>query len=431
MGQYVEFTKDMIKDYTVLVPNMLPVHFKMILQVFKNRGYNMELLETSGREIAETGLKYVHNDTCYPAILVIGQFIHALQSGKYNPHKTALLISQTGGGCRASNYISLLRKALKNAGFGFVPVISFSLGGLESHSGFKLTLPIWHRMFYAVIYGDLLLSLVNQVKPYETVKGSAEKLADRYACEIADKMDSDGVSFKKVVKTCRAIVKDFEAIPQTVTEKVPVGIVGEIYVKFSPLGNNNLESFLVSEGAEVTIPGLLDFCLYCIVNNIADSSLYGGGKLRSRIAKIAYNFVVSRQKIISDIMSQSGRFRPFAEMSHTVERIREYIGMGVKMGEGWLLPAEMLELYDSGVKNIVCTQPFGCLPNHICGKGMMKPLKERNPGMNIVAIDYDAGASVVNQENRLKLMLANAREQMAAEKGADAKPVKTDFAAKV
>lgn len=415
MSEYVEFTKEMKKDYTILAPNMLPIHFKLILQVFKNRGYKMELLTTSGREIVETGLKYVHNDTCYPAILVIGQFIHALQSGKYDPHKTALLISQTGGGCRASNYISLLRKALKNAGLEFVPVISFSIGGLESHSGFKISLPVWHRMFYAVIYGDLLMTLVNQVKPYEITKGTAESLADKYAKEIANTMDSDGVSFAKVKRTCRAIVKDFESIPQIKTQKVPVGIVGEIYVKFSPLGNNNLESFLVSEGAEVTVPGLLDFCLYCVINNIADKKLYGRNKYIAPFAKLAYDFVVSREKQISEILSESGRFRAPAPIARTAERIRDYINIGVKMGEGWLLPAEMLELYDSGIKNIVCTQPFGCLPNHICGKGMMKPLKAKNPGMNIVAIDYDAGASVVNQENRLKLMLANAREQMAAE----------------
>ena len=409
---YISFTKEMRKDYTILAPNMLPMHFKLILNVFKGRGYKMELLETQGRDIIETGLKYVHNDTCYPAILVIGQFINALQSGKYDPKKTALLLSQTGGGCRASNYIALLRKALKNAGYGYVPVISFSLGGLEEHPGFKITLPLWHRMFYAVIYGDLLLSLVNQVKPYEINSGESEALAERYCREIADEMNSDGISFKKVKRRTAEILKSFSKIPTNKNEKVKVGVVGEIYVKFSPFGNNNLVDFLVSEGAEAVLPGLLDFCLYCVINNIADAKLYGRGRLKEPFVWLAYRFVTKKQREIIDLMKEEGHFRPPTPIDKTAKHIMDYIGIGAKMGEGWLLPAEMLELYESGVPNIVCAQPFGCLPNHIFGKGMMKPLKTKNPDINIVAIDYDASATGVNQENRIKLMLANAREQM-------------------
>ena len=411
--KYIPFTEEMRKDYTILVPNMLPRHFKLFLQVFKNYGYKLELLETSGHRIIESGLKYDHNDTCYPAILVIGQFIDALNSGKYDVHKTALILFQTGGGCRASNYIFLLRKALEKAGYGFVPVISFNLGGLENHPGFRLTVPILHRLFYAIIYGDMLLSLVNQCKPYEVNKGETERLADGLTVELADKMQKEGVSFKKVKENCKMILSRFAEIERVKEKKVKVGVVGEIYVKYSPLGNNNLEQFLIDEGAEVVVPGLLDFFMYCIVSNLTDIWLYGLNKLRYPVLKFVFNYLVKQQKEIIALMKEDGNFAPPTPIEHTMELIKDFMGLGTKMGEGWLLPAEMLELNDEGVHNIVCTQPFGCLPNHICGKGMMKPLKEKNPDMNIVAIDYDSGASKVNQENRIKLMLANARANMA------------------
>lgn len=412
--KYIPFTEEMKRDYTILVPNMLPRHFKLFLQVFKNYGYKMELLETSGKKIIETGLKYVHNDTCYPAILVIGQFIDALQSGKYNVNKTALILFQTGGGCRASNYIFLLRKALERAGYGFVPVISFNLGGLEKHPGFKLTVPILHRLFYAIIYGDMLMTLVNQCKPYEINKGETERLADELTVELANKMQSEGISFKKVKQNCKMMLRRFAEIPRTKETKVKVGVVGEIYVKYSPLGNNDLEQFLLDEGAEVVVPGLLDFFMYCIVSNLTDIWLYGLHKLRGPVLNFVFNYLVGQQNEIIALMEEDGNFAPPTPIKHTMSLIEDFMGLGTKMGEGWLLPAEMLELNDEGVHNIVCTQPFGCLPNHICGKGMMKPLKEKNPDMNIVAIDYDSGASKVNQENRIKLMLANARANLEA-----------------
>lgn len=402
----------MKKDYTILVPNMLPIHLDLVIQVLKNEGYKMELLKTQGDNIAQTGLKYVHNDTCYPAILVIGQFLDAIQSGKYDPHKVALILFQTGGGCRASNYISLLRKALEKAGYGYVPVISFSLAGLEKHPGFKLTLPLLHKMLYAVIYGDLLLTLTNQCKPYELIKGDSEKLAQYYAKQIASEMKSDGVSYKKAVKKCVEIIKSFSAIPVCKTQKVKVGIVGEIYVKFSPLGNNNLEQFLVDNDAEVTIPGLFDFLMYCLYNNINEYKLYKRGRFKYPAVKLAYNFMLKKQKEIIKLIEDNSDFEPFTPFDRITQLVKDYIGIGCKMGEGWLLPAEMLELADGGVKNIVCTQPFGCLPNHICGKGMMKPIKDKNPDINIVAIDYDASATRVNQENRIKLMLSNAKQNL-------------------
>ena len=408
---YISFTEEMQKDYTVLVPNMLPMHFTLIAKVFQNFGLHAELLLTQGQHIKDTGLKYVHNDTCYPAILVIGQFIDALQSGKYDPHKTALIIFQTGGGCRASNYINLLRKALEKAGYGYVPVISMSLAGLEDHPGFRMSVAMVRRLLYAVLYGDILMLLRNQCRPYEIKQGESQALADAWTDRLAKEMDTgEKISYRKVKENYRKILADFAAIPRAEVKKPRVGVVGEIFVKYSPLGNNNLEDFLVKEGAEVTVPGLLDFCLYCVYNNMMDTEKLGRNKAQYPIWKAAYRFFSKRQRDLIEIIEECSEFDPPTHFAHTVSLIEGYIGIGAKMGEGWLLTAEMLELADKGIKNIVCTQPFGCLPNHICGKGMMRPIKERNPDINIVAIDYDAGATAVNQENRIKLMLANHKD---------------------
>lgn len=406
---YVEFTKEMRKDYTVLVPNMLPMHFELISKVLHNYGIHAELLHTTGSQIKETGLKYVHNDTCYPAILIIGQFIDALQSGKYDPHKTALIYFQTGGGCRASNYINLLRKALEKAGFSYVPVISFSIGGIEKHSGFKFTVPIMHRMMYGIIYGDLLMTLKNQCRSYEVIKGESERVAMKWVAKLAGEMAKKKLSYKHIKENYKKILRDFNNITREEVKKPKVGIVGEIFVKYSPLGNNNLEEFLVGEGAEVVVPGLLDFFLYSVRDALEDTRLYGLKRAAYPVIYAAYKFLLSKQKDLIDIMEEDGHFTPATPFEHTCSLIKGYIGIGVKMGEGWLLTAEMLELSEEGVNNIVCAQPFGCLPNHICGKGMMRPIKEKNPDMNIVAIDYDPGATVVNQENRIKLMLSNCK----------------------
>ncbi len=406
---YISFTKEMKKDYTVLIPNMLPMHFTLLSKVFNSYGIKTELLTTQGRQIKDLGLKYVHNDACYPALLVIGQFIDALQSGRYDVNKVALIMFQTGGGCRASNYINLIRKALGRAGYGHVPVISFSLGGLEKHSGFKLSVPLLHRLIYAVLYADLLMLLRNQCRSYELRAGESERLAREWTDRLVLEMSESRVSYKKVKENYKKIISDFLQIPRVDEKKPKVGIVGEIFVKYSPLANNNLEDFLVSEGAEVNVPGLVDFCLYCLYNNIMDAELYGIGKLKLPAIKKIYKFLLSKQRDIIDVIKENSDFEPPTPFDHTVTLIKGYIGVGTKMGEGWLLTAEMLELAEKGVPNIVCTQPFGCLPNHICGKGMMRPIKEKNPDINIVAIDYDPGATEVNQENRIKLMLANSK----------------------
>ncbi|MBO5218786.1 MAG: 2-hydroxyacyl-CoA dehydratase [Clostridia bacterium] len=411
----IEFTKEMRKDYTILVPNMLTNHFKLLLRVFANEGYNVELLTNEGRSVVECGLKYVHNDTCYPALLVIGQMIDALQSGKYDLNKVALIITQTGGGCRASNYIHLLRKALKKAGLSQVPVISLNLSGLEKNSGFKLTLGLVRRLIAAMAYGDMLMLLSNQVRPYETVKGAADKVVDHWAGKLVDEFAAGrGFARSAMRAYMQKIAEDFKRIPVDRTKKcVKVGIVGEIYVKFSSLANNHLEEFLASEGCEVNVPGLMSFILFKVDNRIEDIKLYGGSKAKFAVCTALYNYLAGIEQIMIDVVNEVGGFHPPTAYSHLRELISGIEGYGCKMGEGWLLTAEMLELIENGYGNIVCAQPFGCLPNHIVGKGMIRRLRELHPTSNIVPIDYDPGATRVNQENRIKLMLSVARENMA------------------
>ncbi len=408
---YTVFDESMKKDYTILVPTMLPLHFEMLTAILNKYGYKAKLLTSTDEKIKEYGLKYVHNDTCYPAQVVIGQLLDAIENGGYDKHKIALLITQTGGGCRASNYIALLRKALDKAGYSYIPVLSLNFNGLDS-SALKLTLPMGVRMFYAVMFGDLLMTLKNQCIPYEQTP-QAEKLAEKYVDTISGLLVCDRLNTSKLKAMYTSVIKDFAAIKRNKTKKVKVGIVGEIFVKFSPLGNNELEKLLNEQNAEVVMGGLLDFCLYCIYNYIADRKLYGIGKTRAFFVNIIYKFLLKQQQNIIDLIKQNSDFEPPTPFEHTRSLIKGYIGVGVKMGEGWLLTAEMLELTEKGVKYIVCTQPFGCLPNHIVGKGMIKSIKEKNPDVNIVAIDYDASASKVNQENRIKLMLSGAQDTAA------------------
>ena len=401
----------MKRDYTILVPTMLPLHFNMLIGIFEHYGFHAELLETSGSEVVQCGLKYVHNDTCYPALLIIGQLINAVQSGKYDVHKIALMVSQTGGGCRASNYISLLRKALEKAGLGFIPVISINFSGLEKDSAFRVTLPMLHRMVYAMLYADLLMLLRNQVKPYETVPGTADRTARELTEALVPTLCRKKIRYKDIKANYRMILNTFDAIDRSHEKKIRVGIVGEIFVKFSPLGNNKLEEFLIAEQAEPVVPGFVDFCLYCVYNGIVDRQLYGFGRVRAFVSRLIDRFLVGKQKDLIACIREHGVFVAPSAFDHTRTLTRGYINLGAKMGEGWLLTAEMLELIESGVTSIVCAQPFGCLPNHIVGKGMMKRIKENHPDVNLVAVDYDPGATKINQENRIKLMLANAARQ--------------------
>ena len=408
---YPKFTPEMKKTHTILIPNMAITQFRLLEYALRYDGYKCEILGNCGSAVAQLGLKYVHNDTCYPALLVIGQFLDALNSGKYDLDHTALLITQTGGGCRASNYIHLLRKALVKAGYPQIPVASLNFSGLEKDSGFQMTLPLARKCIACIFYGDMLCALRNQVAPYENEKGAADRMVDRWIARLGRALlAGKGFTSREMKHTFPLIAKEFATIPVTRVPKVKVGVVGEIYVKFSALGNNNLEQFLLSEGAEPVVPGLMDFCLYAVYNSVAEHEIYHRGALKHAVVLPAYRLLLRKRGEIDRALRQSGVFDGVTPFDQVVEEVKKVISPGVKMGEGWLLPAEMLELVRSGYENIVCAQPFGCLPNHICGKGMMKPMKEKNPEANIVAIDYDAGATKINQENRLKLMLAAARE---------------------
>ena len=410
------FTEEMKKEYTIIYPTMLPVHFDLIGRIFETEGYKVEMLTTNHRGIVDEGLKYVHNDTCYPALLVIGQLIDAVKSGKYDPHKVALLITQTGGGCRASNYIHLLRKALEKAGMEYIPVISLNLSGLEKNPGFKMGLGTLVKAVFAMMYGDIIVQCANQVRPYEVTKGQTDETIETIKQYLLDEMTHGrGMSFKSMVKNFDHIVSSFKAIPVAGEPKVRVGVVGEIYVKYSPLGNNGLEEFLLSEGAEPVVPGLTDFIIFKIYNREVDVNIYGGLWAKKKICQILKGFIEKCQKAMIEAMKKGG-FRAPGTFEDLRKLIQGYLGEGNKMGEGWLLTAEMLELIHTGVPNIVCTQPFGCLPNHIVGKGMIRRLKDDYPYSNIVAIDYDPGATKINQENRIKLMLANAKALAKQEK---------------
>ena len=404
------FTKEMKQEYTLLMPQMLPVHFGMFRQLLVLEGYKVDMLTTNHRGIVDEGLKYVHNDTCYPALLVIGQLIDAVKNGGYDPHKVALLITQTGGGCRASNYIHLLRKALEKAGMSYIPVISVNLSGMEKNPGWSLTLPLIRKMIYAMMYGDLIVNVANQVRPYEVMKGDTDKMVETWENKLIEGFQKGrGMNRKEMRHIFDQICADFADIPVAGPQKVRVGVVGEIYVKFSPLGNNNLEDFLLSEGAEPVVPGLTDFMIFKIFNRESDVDLYGGKWIKKKVCQIFKGYIEECQKDMIAALKKT-RFHAPGTFENMHKLVHGYLGDGNKMGEGWLLTGEMLELIHSGVPNIVCTQPFGCLPNHIVGKGMIRKLKDDYPWSNIVAIDYDPGATKINQENRIKLMLANARQ---------------------
>ena len=403
----------MAKEYTILIPMMCPIHFTLLKNVLINSKYRVELLENAGHSVVEEGLKYVHNDTCYPALLVIGQMIDALKSGKYDVHKTALIITQTGGGCRASNYIYLLRKALKKADLDFVPVISLNFSGLDSQPGFKITLNMLRKMLAALLYGDLLMDLSNQTKAYEVNDGEAMRLVDEWISKLSSLFkENKGYKAKDLEKYMVMITKDFAKIKLKRIPKVKVGIVGEIYIKYSSLGNNNLEDFLKSQDAEVRVPGIMGFILYSIYNTIEDEKLYGIKGLKTKLFKIAYRYMLNKEKMMNRIIKENSDFMVSEGFEALIEKAEKVIGLGTKMGEGWLLTGEIMELVDSGFKNVICTQPFGCLPNHIVGKGMVRKIKEYESDANIVAIDYDPSATSVNQENRIKLMLAIGKENL-------------------
>jgi predicted nucleotide-binding protein (sugar kinase/HSP70/actin superfamily) len=405
-ARYPVFTDGMKETHTILIPSMLPVHLSLVGAAFGNYGYNIKLLATSGKNIVDIGLNTVHNDTCYPALLVVGQFIDAIESGEYDKDKVALMLPQTGGGCRFSNYICLLRKALENRGYGHIPVLSFSFG-LDREYALKAPPPLVFDLLYSVLIGDLIMLLYNQCKPYEINEGDADKAREK-AFATAKSLFKKGrvLSNAKVKTAYRAIVDEFNGVEKTPPEKKKVGLVGEIYIKHSPLGNNELEKFLLSEGCEVVVPGFLGYFLYGFKNFNTETDSSGAPSVKPHIYGVLYKYLLRRQRDVIRIIEKHSGFTPPQYFDDTFALVRDYISTDVKMGEGWLLTAEMAELTHSGVKNIVCAQPFGCLPNHIAGKGMQRRIAQKNPDSNIVVIDYDPGASKINQENRIKLMLS-------------------------
>ena len=329
------FTKEMKEEYTILMPQMLPVHFGMFQRLLELEGYKVDMLTSNHRGIIDEGLKYVHNDTCYPALLVIGQLIDAIKHGGYDPHKVALFITQTGGGCRASNYIHLLRKALEKADLAFVPVISVNLSGLEKNPGFSLTLPIIRKMVYAMMYGDIIVNVANQVRPYERERGATDAMVSTWQGRLIQGFQQGkGMSRGQMRTNFDAICADFASIPVTREQKVRVGVVGEIHVKFSPLGNNNLEDFLLSEGAEPVVPGLTDFMIFKIYNRVVDVDLYGGKWIKKAACQLFMKYIEACQKDMIQALERSGRFRAPGTFQDLHRMIQGYLGDGNKMGEG-------------------------------------------------------------------------------------------------
>lgn len=413
--EYTLFNSDMKKDYTILVPSMLPIHFRLLTPVFAKSGYKLEVLTNEGEQVREEGLAHVHNDTCYPALLVIGQMIDALKSGKYDMDHVACAITQTAGGCRASNYLSLLRKALAMEGWQHIPCLSANANGLEKGSSVEFTMPLILRILYGALYGDALMWLSNQVKPYELEKGATEKAVNQFIDELIPTFERG--SYKQSKRIYKKMLEMFKAIPQNRTQdKIRIGIVGEIYMKYSPLGNQHLEDYLIEEGFEPVLSGVMDFALYCVENSIIDYEYYHMHEKNHYIYNIVKDVIMRMQKTFRDTVKKDGTFIAPDDFSEVIENGKPFIDPGVKMGEGWLLTSEVVSLIKSGVTNVISAQPFGCLPNHIVAKGMVRKIKDEYPEANIVAIDYDPSASKVNQENRIRLMLANAKlsEEMKA-----------------
>lgn len=409
----VIFTEEMRDNYTILCPQMSPIHFELLLPAFRSAGYNLEIPEVSSQEAVNSGLRYVNNDACYPSLIVVGQLMHAIESGKYDMNKTAVLISQTGGGCRASNYIGFYRRALEKAGYPQVPVISINMVGLEKNPGFKFTPKLVQRGLYAAVFGDIFMRCVYATRPYEKVPGSTDKLHRKWKKRVSQFVSEEKMlSHRKFNWMCRQIIKEFDELPRLDIKKPRVGIVGEILVKFHPEANNHLAELLESEGAEPVVPDLLDFLLYCLYNNKFKAEELGMSKKSARNSMLGIKAMEWLRSAARSAFEKSEHFDPPAHIDELAKYANPIVSIGNQTGEGWFLTGEMMELIHSGVKNIVCTQPFACLPNHIVGKGVIKKIRHEYPDANIVAIDYDPGASEVNQLNRIKLMLSTAQKNL-------------------
>ena len=402
------FTEEMRKDYTILCPQMSPIHFNILEPAFNAEGYHLEILGNDNKDAVDVGLKYVNNDACYPSLMVVGQIMQALLSGKYDTHRTAVIMTQTGGGCRASNYIGFIRRALKKVGMEYIPVISLNLSGLEGNPGFKITPKLALRVVFGAVFGDILMKCLYRMRPYEKVKGSANRLHKKWEKICIDFVSGPKVSFKKYKQICRTMIRDFDRLPITDEKKPRVGIVGEILVKFLPAANNHLAELLEREGAEAVCPDLIDFFMYSFYNANFKAEHLGMKKSTAALCNLGIKAINWLRSAASKEFARSQHFTPPADIRDLAKYASPIVSVGNQTGEGWFLTGEMMELIHAGVMNIVCIQPFACLPNHIVGKGVIKAIRKEYPKANIVAVDYDPGASEVNQLNRIKLMLSTA-----------------------
>ena len=421
----VIFTKEMKKNYTLLCPQMSPIHFELIEPAIRSFGYNLVVLQNDDKTAVDTGLKYVNNDACYPSLIVIGQIMDALLSGKYDLDHTAVLMSQTGGGCRASNYIGFIRRALEKAGMAQIPVISINANGMETNPGFTYTPSMLVKALQAVVYGDVFMRVLYATRPYEAVPGSANALHEKWKKICVKALSTKSAGMMTFVKNIRGIIHDFDNLESTNVHKPKVGIVGEILVKFSPTANNHIVELLESEGAEAVMPDLMDFLLYCFYNSNFKADNLGMKRSTAHLCNMAISLLEYMRKAARIALEKSTHFTPPSRIKDLAVMANGFVSLGNQTGEGWFLTGEMLELIKSGVNNIVCVQPFGCLPNHIVGKGVIKELRYANPKANIIAVDYDPGASEVNQLNRIKLMLSTAQKNLEKEEYVDPNLAKT------
>ena len=408
----VSFTEEMRKNYTILCPQMSPIHFSILQAGFNSAGYNLEVLPNDNKEAVDVGLKYVNNDACYPSLMVVGQIMQALLSGKYDLNKVAIIMSQTGGGCRASNYIGFIRRALEKAGMSQIPVISINLSGLEENPGFKITPKLATRLAYGAVFGDILMKCIYRMRPYESVKGSANALHKKWEKRCISFLSGKHCSFAQFNRICRQMIREFDTLPITNEKKPRVGIVGEILVKFLPAANNHLAELLEKEGAEPVCPDLIDFMCYCFYNLGFKSDYLGFKKSLAQKGKLGIAAIEFIRSAANKEFAKSRHFTPSAKIEDLAKMAKPIVSLGNQTGEGWFLTGEMMELIHAGAPNIVCIQPFACLPNHIVGKGVIKAIRKDYPEANIVAVDYDPGASEVNQLNRIKLMLSTAFKKM-------------------
>ncbi len=413
------FTEEMRKKYTILCPQMSPIHFSILEPAFNACGYNLVVVNTEDRKAVDMGLKFVNNDACYPSLIVVGQMMDALLSGKYDLNRTAIIMTQTGGGCRASNYVGFFRRALRKANMEQIPVISLNLSGLESNPGFKLSYNLLKRALFGLVFGDIFMRCLYRMRPYEKEPGSANALHERLEKKCIAFVAGPKATYAGYKKLCREIIQEFDRLPITDEKKPRVGVVGEILVKFLPAANNHLVDLLEAEGAEAVVPDLMDFLLYCFYNQNFKAENLGTKKSTAALSNLANSFLEMIRGTARAEFEKSQHFDPPAHIQDLGKMAKDIVSLGNQTGEGWFLTGEMLELIHSGTSNIVCTQPFGCLPNHVVGKGVIKEIRRQYPLANIVAIDYDPGASEVNQLNRIKLMLSTAQKNLRKEETAD------------